>query len=263
MDSSPPTPNAPPVAPVRRHAFRRFGIVFAVVVVLAIVLLLFCLPSVQPQFAWLTPAQAVQANHPGPLTQLKYKLIRLAGPLMRHFPSHRPSIMITAYIFTVPAKLGETVPDAPRVANSEGANAWILSPVELFSYQQRLKANPDVSLLFSPRIMTSSGVQARFSIGQSVPGYASNIGITLDAAATASSGSINLLVNATDTQLAGPVMVSGTTVETNLSTACRARLPDAGGLVITCRKAGTSNGTNYWLIISPMLVDATGKPLKK
>ncbi len=261
MDSPTPSPETP--RPARRRVPRRFGIVLAAILVLAIILLLLCLPSVQPKFAWLTPAQAAQANRPGPLTQLKYKLIRLAGPLMRYFPSHRPQVMINSYIFAIPAKLGETTPDASGIPNADGANAWILSPAELFSYQQRLKANPDVSLLFSPRIMTSSGVQTRSSIGQLVPGYYTNVGVTLDAVPTVSGDSVNLLVNATDTQVSGRVMVSGTAVETNLSVVCRARIPNGGGLVVICRKTGVPGGTNRWLIISPMLVDATGKPIKK
>jgi hypothetical protein len=261
MDSPLPTPDAP--RPVRRRAFRRSGIIFAVALVLAIVLLLLCLPTAQPTFAWLTPAQAAQANHPGPLAELKYKLIRMAGPLMRYFPSHRPKVMINAYIFAVPAKLGETAPDAPGIANADGANAWILSPAELFSFQQRIKANPDVSMLSSPRIMTSSGMQTRFTVGQFVPGYYTNIGIILDVVAQVSGDSVNLLINATDTQLAGPVMVSGTAVETNLSAICRARVVDAGGLVFKSAATLPAGPTNYWLIVSPVLVDAAGKPIKK
>ena len=218
----------------------------------------------QPKFAWLTPAQAVQANRPGPLTQLKYRLIRLAGPLMRYFPSHRPQVAISSSHFCDPRQAGaKTTPDASGIPNADGAHAWILSPAELFSYQQRLRANADVSVLFSPRIMTSSGVQTRSSIGQLVPGYYTNVGITLDVVPTVSGDSVNLLVNATDTQVAGPVMVSGTAVETNLSAVCRARIPNGGGLVVICRKTGVPGGTNRWLIISPMLVDATGKPIKK
>ena len=230
-----------------------------VIVIVAVL----CMPSPQPQFTWLTPAQAAQANRPGLLTQLKYKLIRLAGPLMRYYHQNRPSIMISVYILAQPAKLGETAPDAPAIASSNGQSAWILSPDELFLFRQRLKANPDVVMLSSPRILTASGLMVRSSMLQSANGLYTNVGSTIDTVATASGNSINLLVNAIDTQLAGPLTIPPPPVVTNLSAVCRARIADAGGLVISSGKTLPAGPTNCWLIISPMFVDAAGKPIKK
>lgn len=271
MDSPPPSPEVP--QPVRRRSFRRFGIIFAVVLVLAIILLLLCLPSAQPQFAWLTPAQVAQASRPGPLTQLKYKLIRMVGPLMRHFPSHRPNIMITADILAQPVKLGQVAPDAPGVANSGGASAWILSPGDLLLFQQRLKASPSVNKLSSPRILTMSGGQAIFSTIRAVTlvstnlgvitGISTNYGLTTDIKATASGDSISILLNMSDTELVGPPVTPPPPIVTNLSAVCRVRLANGGGLVISSGQTGPGDSTNYWLVISPTLVDAAGKPIKK
>lgn len=88
-----------------------------------------------------------------------------------------------------------------------------------------------------------------------------NIGITLDTAATASAGSVKLLLGAISTQLAGQSTTNG--LKTNFSAACRVILPDAGALVMNCRNADASNPTNYWLIVSPTLVDAAGRSVKK
>ena len=100
MDSPPPTSETPPAAvvPTRRRVLRRFLVAgVSLLVVLVVLVLVFASPN--PQFVWLTPAQMTQASHPGPLTHLKYKLIRLAGPLMRFYHSHRPNVHIAVNVF--------------------------------------------------------------------------------------------------------------------------------------------------------------------
>jgi hypothetical protein len=265
MDSPPPKSETPPTpaAPSRRRALLYFlAISASLLVILVVLFLVFASPN--EQFTWLTPAQMAQATHAGPLTQLKYKLIRLAGPLMRFYHSHRPNILISSNILktsspTAPAGLGP-----PFITNSSGMSAWILSPAELLSFRQALKTNSDMTMLTSPRIMTTSGSSTRAMLGQSIsfsPGGITNIGITLDTSPTAAASSVKLLLGASSTELAGQSVTNG--IKTNFSAACRVVLPDAGALVMNCRNADSSNPTNYWLIVSPVLVDATGKPIKK
>ena len=265
MDSPPPTSETPPatVASIRRRALLRFlAVSISLLVILVVLFLVFASPN--EQFTWLTPAQMAQATHPGPLTQLKYKLIRLAGPLMRYYHRNRPNILIASNILKTssPAALAGLGP--PVITNASGMSAWILSPAELLSFRQALKTNSDVTMLSSPRIQTASGGSARAMMGQSIsfsPGGITNIGIALDTVATASSSSVKLLLGASSTELAGQSITNG--IKTNFSAACRVVLPDAGALVINCRNADPSNPTNYWLIVSPVLIDATGKPIKK
>ena len=141
-----------------------------------------------------------RAGHPGKLTELKYRLIRLAGPLMRLYHSHRPNILISATImkFSV-AGAAPTAPGPPFINNDGGMNAWILSPAELFSFRQALKTNSALTMLASPRIQTASGIGTGVLIGQSIPlspGVSTNVGIAMDATATVSSGSVKLLLGA-------------------------------------------------------------------
>jgi hypothetical protein len=264
MDSPPPTSAMPPAAaaPNRRRALLRFlAVGVSLLVILVVLFLAFASPN--EQFAWLTPAQMAQATHAGPFTQLKYKLIRLAGPLMRFYHRNRPNILISSNILktsspAAPADLGP-----PFITNSGGMSAWILLPAELTSLRQALKTNSAVTMLPSPRIQTASGGAAMAMVGQSItvsPGGITNIGITLDTVVTASSGSVKMLLGASSTELAGQSITNG--IKTNFSAACRVVLPDAGALVINCRNSDASNPTNYWLIVSPVLVDATGKPIK-
>jgi len=265
MDSPPPKSEtlAAPAALRRRRALLRFLAVSISLLVILVILFLAFAPS-DSQFAWLTPAQMAQATHAGPLTQLKYKLIRLAGPLMRFYHSHRPNILISSNILRIsspapPADLGP-----PFITNSGGMSAWILSPAELLSFRQALKTNTTMTMLSSPSIQTASGGSAQAMIGQSIsfsPGGITNIGVTLDTAPTASGDLVKMLLGASSTELAGQSITNG--IKTNFSAACRVVLPDAGALVINCRNADATNPTNYWLIVSPVLVDATGKPIKK
>jgi hypothetical protein len=266
MDSPPPSPEAPPAAvpPKRRRALWRF-LAVSVSLFAILVILFLAFVSSNPQFVWLTPAQIAQAGRPGLLTRLKYQLIRLAGPLMRYYHSHGPNIMITSSIIRMSPGTGPPALGAPVASDASGMSAWILSPAQLASLRQSLRTNPAAFLLLSPSILTSSGVQSRASVGQSVPlapGIYTNVGITLDATAKASSGSINLLLNASSTALSALPGSNGPSIKTNFSTACRVMLPDAGGLVISCKNADPANPTNYWVVVSPTLVDATGQPIK-
>jgi hypothetical protein len=261
MDSLPQMPEATLTVASRRHPIRRLLVVSAVVLVLLIILFRLLWPS--PQFIWLTPAQAAQANRPGLLTQLKYKLMRLSGPLMRYYSRRSDYILISTEIFNVNAAVDPAGPDAPCVIKDDGSRAWILSPDKLISFRQGFQAYTNVSKVFSPRIQTSSGGMTRCSMTQSVPGSTNVVGFTLDVTARSTSRSVNLFVDATDTSWTWAKGTTNISIITNFAAACRTQLADAGGLVINCRGTDPASATNYWLIISPMLVDATGKPIKK
>ena len=267
MDSPPLTTETPPAAalPNRRRALLRFlAVSVSLLVILVVLFLAFASPN--EQFAWLTPAQMARATHAGPFTQLKYKLIRLAGPLMRFHHSHRPNVWISSNIIRTYSPAAAADLGAPFITNAGGMSAWILSPKELFSFRKSLKTNTAMTMLSSPSIQTTSGTSARTMIGQSVtvsPGGITNIGITLDIAPTASRDLVKMLLGASSTELAGQSTTNGPVIITNFFAACRVVLPDAGALVINCRNADPANPTNYWLVVSPVLLDATGKPMKK
>jgi hypothetical protein len=268
MDSPPPTSETPPAAvvPNRRRALRRFLIVIvSLLVVLVVLFLVFASPN--PQFAWMTPAQMAQASRPGSLTQLKYKAMRLAGPLMRFYHSHRPNIHIAVNVFTASPIAGQTDPDTLGLTNADGTRAWILALQELSVFQQRFKTNSSVHLVSGMNIQTRDGMSASVAMGSrfsvnAATGTWTNIGTSIDALPKTSAGSINLLIHASSTELSGVSTTNGPVIKTNFSAACRVLLPDAGALVLNCRNADPSNPTNYWLIVSPVLVDATGKPIK-
>jgi hypothetical protein len=171
--------------------------------------------------------------------------------------------MISASILKVPSTAGPPPFGEPFAKSEGGMSAWILSPAQLDSFRQALKANPRLYVVSSSAVQTTVKTPSRLSALRTVPGCYTNVGATLDATATAtaSSGSINLLLEASYTQVYGPP-TNGCVVKTNFSTACRVMLPDAGALLINCGNADPANPTNYWVVVSPVLVDATGQPIK-
>jgi hypothetical protein len=246
----------------------------------AAVLVLFIVPSFSSHnFVWLTPAQAAQATQPGPFERVKMTLKGWLAPWLHRYYGLRPNIKIEAKLMVIPRDA--TMPGvlgAPIVTNADGTRAWILSSPELLSLRQNLNSNQHIAVQFAPIIQTGNGMQARMSMGQSIPlgptnrqpvvagrkANASwiNVGLSIDVMPQAVSGSVRLPLIITSTELAGPAITGGPILRTNFSVACRALIPDAGALVINCRDVGGASPTNYLLIFSPVRVDATGKPRK-
>jgi hypothetical protein len=261
MDSRPTSSETPP----RRRTLLRFlAVSLSLLVVLVILFLAFASPN--PQFTWMTPAQFAQANNAGLLTRLKYKLIYFAGPLMRYYHSHRPNILISANIFTSSSSIAPGILGAPFVANTNGMGAWVVSPAELFALRQALKTNLELSFVTKMSIQLGSGtwggIRTMGSSARIAPGIYTNVGTMIDVQAKPVSHNINILLGASATEFSAFSSSNFPAIKTNFSAACRALIPDAGALVLNCRNADPANPTNYGLIISPVLVDATGKPIK-
>jgi hypothetical protein len=64
---------------------------------------------------------------------------------------------------------------------------------------------------------------------------------------------VKLVVSVVDSQS------DASSIKTNFAVACSATVPDTGALVID---TGTAGEKHHWILLSPMLVDATGKPIK-
>ena len=271
--------SVPSVAP--RHGSKlRLSLVVLAVLLCAALLVLFIVPNFSSHdFVWLTPAQAAQATQSGPFEKAKMTLKSWLAPWLHRYYGLRPNIRIEAKLMvilrdgTMPGVLG-----APVLTNADGTRSWILLLSELLSLKQNLNTNQRIAVLFAPIIQTGDGMQARMSMGQSIPlgptnqqpgvvgrkANASwiNVGLSVDVLPKSVSGSVRLPLITTSTELAGPAITGGPILKTNFSVACRALIPDAGALVINCRDVGGASPTNYLLIFSPVRVDATGKPLK-
>jgi len=261
MNAEPPGSEVSNPAP-QRLARRWLKLALISVGVLAVAVLAVRPWKAPPQqtFVWLNPSQVTKATSPGPFTRLKYKVMNLTAPLWQRFRRPRQQVLIQANFVELPPGLGEQARLGPPMAtNSDGTLAWSLSPSDLTDFQKFLDGTPEARQLGRPRIQTISGFQAAVTMGSSAPGSG---GLGMDVTATIVSPAIRLLVKVQSTERAEGAPGNAPSIKTNLALACRALLPNAGGLVLQAGKPKEPRATNCWLILSPTAIDARGKPIK-
>jgi hypothetical protein len=152
----------------------------------------------------------------------------------------------------------------PVSTNTNGGRAWILTAALCDSLRQRLKDLPEESSLVGPRVTTFDGGQAQIFAGaNSAPGQVIPEGITINLTPTISDDSVQLLVSLLATELVPRNPSNSVGMRTNLDVACRALVPDGGGLLLTPGGLMDATGRRYFGLVSPTAVDAQGKPLKR
>jgi hypothetical protein len=244
-------------------------LILAVVGIALLTILVRCFPTwdrgASKGIVWMTPRQLSQRTAPGLLTQLKYRVLRLPGPFWRWYMSRREHILIDSRLLklTTEAERRIELPNQ-RSTNAEGMSALILSAEELASLKQQLKGLPGVATANVMRFTTYDGGQAQIADGTPSAALTNStfIGLTIDLLPKVAGSSFNLLVGATSTDIA--VSPDGTVVgaRTNFAAACQVLVPNSGGLVVEAEKGKNLSSTNYWLIISPVAVDALGNSKK-
>jgi len=267
MEPPSKSPEAAPETPKRRW---RSGIWISAFGIFLLALIIVCvfLASSNRDLVWLTPADLTPVNHSGPLIQLKYKIKSFIMPVWKHF-QHKPSVVeLDATFLSVTEdavkqfSLGDPLSTSPN-----GMRAWILSPAQLDTFNHGPKTNPGVLPIRATRIITMEGIQSRVRV-QAVNLITGGMHADDSASAIADivpkiiSDSIKIMVGASATNLAGRTPDQLLIIRTNFAFACQVIIPNAGALVVNGGNVKDLNGTNYWLIISPTILDAQGKPLK-
>jgi len=244
----------------------KLGIIASGVLLLAIAFLCFHSTPPDGKVVWLRPDELARIENGGPLARIRDKLMQWTAPLWKSYWSSQPQILIDSSLLTFSAaETDQTGLGAPVATNRDGMRAWILSSAELSAFRQRLNSIPDASLLNRPRAQTAAGASAQTFVGSTARLAGKNvpIGLTLDLAPKVRSGSLELLLGVTSTEMIVSPSANATQVlSTNVALACRVLLPNSGGLVVASCNARHSYGTNYWLILSPTAVDARGNPIK-
>ena len=266
MDTPPGSPE-PPAAPHKRARRSKLQIIIAILaVLLAFVLLMLILARPPAEgVVWLTPQQMNRLTQPGPLTQLKWKLMALTGPLQRWYRLRRQSVFVGSNLLKLSeAAAKQTGLGPPTALGTNGVRAWILSPGELDGFRQRLKAIPGASIESSPRITTGDGGQARASMGStiSVAGKPVFAGLVVDLNPKIARNCVRLLIAVTSTGPANSPSNQPPVIRTNLALTCQAWLTNACGLVVDGGNARDEDGNGWWFIISPTILDAKGNPIK-
>ena len=190
----------------------------------------------------------------------------LTAPLWRRYWNRQPQVLIDSTLLTLPAGVVEKMNlGAPVATSADGLHARIVSPSELKAMKDRLEAVPGPWLIGKPRIQTASGVRGAMFMGRTVQVGGNNTpaGVTIDVVPRAISDSIKLTIGATATEVVASQSADNEGIKTNLAVACRALLPNTGGLVVDGGNAKDASGRSYWLIISPTIVDTRGNPVKR
>jgi hypothetical protein len=232
--------------------------------ILIVFLLLEFRPSPRDKFGWLTPAQMAEAKQIGPLTRLKYKLEGLMGPLRRVF-QRKPKALLNfnSSIWKLSADSTAQIDlGAPISTNADGTRAWILSAKELDAFRKRVKGLPDASPVIGPSMTTVDGMQCQVQSGNTmkVGGAFVTVGLTVDLVPKVSGDTFNLEIGFMDTETNASASAASTPIKTNFAVACRAAVPNASTLLIG---VANTEGKHYWLVLTPVLVDAAGKLIKR
>jgi hypothetical protein len=278
MDSPAPVSN-------RRKGLRiGFILVAALLVVALIAIIAPKKAAPEPIFAWLDQTQFSRQIRPGRLKRLYYKVVNFAAPVLQHFRRPKTQILIGCKFLAVhsPDALGI---GAAMATNESGAQVWILSPSELDNLRQRLKTANGIEVVTEESITVADGTKASITEGSVttiVPIGIGNfnspsnafIGVAVDVNPKIVSHEFQLAMSTVYIAMStvynepnqGSFMDSALTnvsgIRTNISAACRVRLSNAGGVLISSPLSKDLNGTNYWLILSPTAVDGYGKPIK-
>ena len=217
------------------------------------------------EVVWLSPAQLAKNARPGPITQLKYRLLRLSAPLWGRFRPSRRQILLSSSFMRLPvsAEDGSRLP-AAMSTNSDGTRVWIVSPIDLKALQARLIPAGGIAPPSGPRISTGEGVRAQLFSG-GVPPIGTNAGspsLSIDVLPRITGSFIRLTVGITSTEFLPAPENAVRDVRTNISAACRLLVPNGGGLVLATVHTNDLFPAGYWVILTPTAVDSRGNLLK-
>ncbi len=215
---------------------------------------------------WMTHQEMTRITRGGPLTRLKWKLLRLLGPLGRFFTASKTQIWLDfKFISLTPGAAGEGGLPSPVSTNADGSAAWVIANKELGPLEHTLKKRPSGprSAVGGSRITTYDGGQATLYMGSArVVGTNVPAGQMVDVLPKTANGAIRLLVGVTSVDEAAPPPEGSGGIKTNISVACQSFIPNNGGLVLAGKEMKAGGGRVYWVIIHVLAVDAKGRPLK-
>jgi hypothetical protein len=213
----------------------------------------------EPAFVWLDQSQFARQMQPGRLKRAYYKVVSLTAPVWQRFRRPKTHILIGCKLLAVHSPLtGAFGIGAATATNDSGTQVWILSAAELNDLRQRLPTNR-FEVVKAPSITTEDGLSAGISSGQALPQTSAWVGVSMYVSPKITSHELQLVINAFYTE---PNDSPTIPIRTNLSAACRVRLSNAGGLLISSPESKDLNRTNYWLILESTAIDGFGKPIK-
>jgi len=245
---------------------RRFTSILLIVAiglgVLAIVLACNRPTSLPDQIVWLTPSEFARIKRIGPLTRLKFQLMRWTAPLWNGYWRNKPQLTISAKVVTLPTEtLWPTNSFSPFVTATNGTRTWILSPEQRKSIQTELGALPETAVAHQSQVIVGGGLAAQVSSVNTV-GSGSNL-VTFGSAVflipDVVGAKVVLTFDLNHSQLATHLKPGELKVETNQAYACRAVFPNNGGLLVENPHPEPGASNRHWLFLSATARDAKGR----
>jgi hypothetical protein len=216
-------------------------------------------PAPESTFVWLDPSQFARQRQPGRLKRLYYKVVNFTAPVWRHFTRPKTHILITSKILSVHGvTTSELGIGAATATNETGAQIWLLSPSAVADLRQRLNTANGIEVVNAPSVTTADGLPASIFVGHAQPQTLASIGVSLDVNPKIVAHQFHFDLNAVYTDANNGASM---TIRTNLSAACRVRLSNASGVLITSPGPKEVHGTNCWLILSATAIDGFGRTI--
>jgi hypothetical protein len=218
--------------------------------------------DLRDQIVWLTPSEFAQIKRVGPLTPLKFQLMRWTAPLWNSYLRNKPQLTISASVVTLPVEMRwPTNSFSPFVTATNRTRAWILSPEQLKSIQTELSALPDTAVALRSQVIVASGLAAQVSTGNTLGSGSNSVfyGSAVFLISDVLNDKVVLTFELNHSQLAPNLKPGELTVQTNQAYACRAAFPNNGGLLVENPYSEPGASNRHWLFLTAKAVDASGR----
>jgi hypothetical protein len=156
----------------------------------------------------------------------------------------------------------------PEYADATGLRIWLLSEAKLSALRRDLGQTSGAELLYSPRIATADGMQARLIVGSAFPimGIPTRVGLAVDFLPRVRPNGTDVTTIITLTEAitnsadatAGSSATGATVIQTNLEVAARVQIPKGSGALLLEGPSAAANHKRIGVILSV----TTPKPKK-
>ena len=218
--------------------------------------------SLRDGIVWLTPSEFAQLKRVGPLTRLKFQLMRWTAPLWNGYWRNNPQLTINAMVLTLPSEIvWPTNSLSPFGTATNETRSWILSPAQSKNILTELSAWPETAIALRSQVIVGVGLAAQVSSGNTI-GSGSNtvsFGSSVFLLPDVAGEKIELTFELHHSQLATDLNPQELRAKTNQAYACRAVFPNDGGLLIENPNPERGTSNRHWLFLSARAVDAKGR----